>query len=40
MTAAVLNKKISEVENKIPDTSCFLTNIVINRKTGEVENSI
>ena len=40
MTTTVLNTRISEVENKIPTTSSFVTTIVRNTKTGEVENKI
>ena len=32
VTANVLNTKISEVENKIPDTSILLTTIVLIQK--------
>ena len=40
MTTTVLNTKISEVENKIPDTSSLLTTTVLNTKISEVENEI
>ena len=40
MTTAVLNTKISEVENKIPDTSGLVTATVLNTKISEVENKI
>ena len=40
MTATVLNIKVSEVENKIPDTSSLLTTTVLNTKVSEVENRI
>ena len=41
MTTAVLNTKIIEVENKIPDTtSRLVTTTVLNSKIGEVENKI
>ena len=40
MTTTALNTKISEVENKIPDTSSLLTSTVLNTKIGEVENKI
>ena len=40
MTTAVLNTKISEVENKIPDTSSLVTANVVNTKISEVENKI
>ena len=38
MTTAVLNTKIGEVENKIPDTSSLVTTTVLNTKFSEVEN--
>ena len=40
MTTTILNTKISEVENKIPDTSSLVTIIVLDTKIGEVENKI
>ena len=40
MTTTVLNTKISEVENKIPDTSSLVTTTVLNTKESEVENKI
>ena len=40
MTTAVLNTKISKVENKIPDTSSLLTTNVLNTKISEVESKI
>ena len=40
MTTTVLNSKISEVENKIPDTSGLVTTTVLNTKISEVENKI
>ena len=40
MTAIVLNTKISEVENKIPDTSSLVTTTVLNTKIGEIENKV
>ena len=40
MTTSVLNTRISEVENEIPNTSSFVTTTVRNTKTGEVENKI
>ena len=33
-----MNTKISEVENKIPDTSCLVTTTVLNTKNSEVAN--
>ena len=38
MTTAVLNTKISEVENKIPDTGGLVTATVLNTKIEKVEN--
>ena len=40
MTATVLNTKISEIENKVSDTSSWVTNSALNTKIGEVENKI
>ena len=40
MTTTVLNTEISEVENKIPNTSNSVTTTVLNTKIGEVENKI
>ena len=40
MTANFLNTKISEVENKIPNTSSFVTTSVLNTNVSEVENKI
>ena len=40
MTTIVLNTKISEVENKIPDTSSLVTTTVLNTKIGEIENKV
>ena len=36
----VLNTKISEVEDKIPDTSSLVTTTVSNTKISEVEHKI
>ena len=36
----IKNIKISEIENKIPDTSSLVTTTVLNRKISEVENKI
>ena len=36
----VLNTAISELENKIMDTSCLLTTTISNTKISEVENRI
>ena len=38
MTTNVLNTKISEVENKIPNNSTLATTTVLNTKISEVEN--
>ena len=35
-----MNTKISEVENKIPNTSNLVTTNVLNTKISEVENKI
>ena len=40
VATAFLNKKNSDVENKIPDTSNFVTTTVLNTKISEVENKI
>ena len=40
MTATVLNTKISEVENKILNTSSLVTTTVVNTKISEIENKI
>ena len=40
MKKTVLNTKISEVENKIPNTSILVTTTVLNIKISEVENKI
>ena len=40
MTTTVLNTKISEVENKIPNTSGLVTTAVLNTKLSELENKI
>ena len=36
----VLDTKISEVENKIPNVNGLVTTPVLNKKIGEVENKI
>ena len=36
----VLNKKVIEVENKIPDTNSLVTTTVLNTKISEVKNKI
>ena len=38
MTTTVLNTKISEVKNKIPDTSSLVITTVLNTKINEAEN--
>ena len=40
MNTTVLNTNISEVENKIPDTSSLVTATVLNTKIAEAENKI
>ena len=37
VTTTVLNTKINEVENKLPNTSNLVTTNVLNTKIGEVE---
>ena len=37
MTTTVLNTEISEVENKVSDTSGLVTTTALNTKIGEVE---
>ena len=40
MTATILNTKISEVENKIPNTSGLIATTILKSKIREVENKI
>ena len=40
MTTTVLSSKISEVENKIPDTSSLVNTAGTNTRISEVENKI
>ena len=40
MTTTVSNKKISEVENKIPKTSGLVAKTVLNTKISDIENKI
>ena len=40
VTTTVLKPKISEVENKIPNTSGLVATAVLNTKINEVENKI
>ena len=40
MTTTVLNTKISEVENKIPNTSSLVATTILNTKVNEVKNKI
>ena len=40
VATTILNIKIGEVENKIPDVSGLVTTAVLNTKIGEVENKI
>ena len=40
MTTTVLNRKISEVRNKIPDTSGLVTTNILNTKISKVQNKI
>ena len=40
MTTTVLNTKINEVENKIPNTSNLVTATLLNTKISEFKNKI
>ena len=40
MTTTILNTKVSEVKNKIPDTSSSVTTTVLNTKITKVDNKI
>ena len=40
MTTTALNTKISEVENKISDTSSLVTTTAFNTKISEVDNKV
>ena len=40
LVTTLLNTKISEVENKIPNTSGVVTTTVLNTKIGEVDSKI
>ena len=40
MTITVLNTKISEIENKIPNTSSLVATTVLNTKISKAENKI
>ena len=40
MTTTVLNTKINEVENKIPNTSNIVTTTILNTKIREFKNNI
>ena len=40
MIITVLKTKISEVENKIPDTSSLVTTTILNTKNSKFENKI
>ena len=40
MTTTVLNRKVSEVENKIPNTNSLVTATVLNVRISEVKNKI
>ena len=39
VTNNVLDTRMEEVENKIPDTSKLVTNSALNTKNGEVKNN-
>ena len=40
MTITVLNTKISEIENKIPNTSSLVATTILNTKISKAENKI
>ena len=40
MTTIILDRELSEFENKIPNTSSLVTTTVMNTKISEVENKI
>ena len=40
MTKTILNTKINEVENKIPNTSNLVTTTILNTKISEFKNNI
>ena len=40
MTTTVLNIKINEVENEVPDPNSFVTTTLLNTEIGEVENKV
>ena len=40
MTTTVLNTKVSDVENRIPDPSSLVTPTVLNTKISKVKNKI
>ena len=40
MTTTVLNRKVSEVETKIPNTNSLVTATVLNARIGEVKNKV
>ena len=40
VTSTILNTKISEAENKIPNSSNLVTTNVLNTKISEIENKI
>ena len=40
VTTTVLNTKINEVENKIPNTSNLVTTTILNTKINEFKNNI
>ena len=40
MTTTALNTKISEVENKVPNTSSLVATTILNTKVNEVKNKI
>ena len=40
MTTTVLNRKVGEVENKIPNTNSLVTATVLNARISEIKNKI
>ena len=40
LTTTVLNRKVGEVENKIPNTNSLVTATVLNARISEIKNKI
>ena len=40
VTTTVLNIKINEVENEVPDPNSFVTTTLLNTEIGEFENKV